>query len=317
MKVLLVDDNEDIRLLMRAILESRGHTVAGEAGDGDAAIKAFKELRPDAVLLDIIMPGKSGVAALEELRALDKDVKIVMVTAVGQDEVNRSLLLMGASGIIYKPFSAADFDSYFETLPAKKPAGAAPGGAIRRLAAEGLSKCLLRAADATASAWELFEVSVAPGREADLVKLADMGRDTAAVQVNLRGSTGFSAALVFHADNSGFIANTLVKGPLYRIEEDARLEESLMLEMGNIIENSLANVLFNALKVSAIPSVPILVKGGPAAVAAALMAFTEPGGPVRLVSAKIAMQREGRLTKACVLAVLPEALAIRLDAVDK
>ncbi|MDA8130109.1 MAG: response regulator [Elusimicrobia bacterium] len=314
MKVLIVDDNEDIRGLIRAILESKGHTVAGEADDGDKAVKAFRELKPDAVLLDIIMPGKSGVDVLEELRALDQSVKIIMVTAVEQDEVNRRLLLIGASGIIYKPFSAADFDQYFAPLP--KPEAAARGGAIKRLAAGGLSKCMLKASDATASSWELCEVSVTSGGEAELAKLTDLGRDTASVHVNVRGGSTFSGALVFRADHAGLIANSFVKGPVYVAEEIRSLEEGLMLEMGNIIVNSLANALFNALKRSAIPSVPMLVKGGPAAVAAALVSCLEQGKPVRIISARLAMRREGRVAGAGVIGVLPEEIAGELDKLE-
>ncbi|MDA8130084.1 MAG: response regulator [Elusimicrobia bacterium] len=311
MKVLIVDDNEDIRGLIRAILESKGHTVAGEADDGEKAVKAFRELKPDAVLLDIIMPGKSGVDVLGELRAMDQSAKIIMVTAVEQDEVNRRLLLIGASGIIYKPFSASDFDQYF--APVRELAAPPRGGAIKRLAAGGLSKCMLKASDATASSWELCEVAVTSGGEAELAKLADLGRETASVHVNVRGGALFSAALVFRADHAGLIAHSFVKGPVYLAEEVRSLEEGLMLEMGNIIVNSLANALFNALKRSAIPSVPMLVKGGAGAVTAALVSCMEPGKPVRIISARLAMRREGRVAGTSVIGVLPEEIAAELD----
>ena len=116
MKVLIVDDNGSTREMVKIILQRTGHEVIGEAGDGDSALKAFSELKPEVVLLDIIMPGKSGLEVLGEMRALDPKAKIVMLTAVDQDEVNAQLLSQGAAAIIYKPFSYDDFEKAFKKL---------------------------------------------------------------------------------------------------------------------------------------------------------------------------------------------------------
>ena len=116
MKVLIVDDNAGTRSMIKIILERSGHKVVGEAGDGDAAIRAFSELRPEVVLLDIIMPGKSGVEVLAEIRKIDPAAKVVLVTAVEQDEVNKELFAKGAAAIIYKPFSYGDFDKVLNRL---------------------------------------------------------------------------------------------------------------------------------------------------------------------------------------------------------
>jgi len=109
MKVLIVDDNQMTRLMMADFLREMGHNVAGEAGDGDSALKAFAELRPEAVLLDIIMPGRSGVEVLEELRKLDTAVRIIMITAVEQEGVDKRLFELGATAILHKPFSYGEF----------------------------------------------------------------------------------------------------------------------------------------------------------------------------------------------------------------
>ena len=114
MKVLIVDDNFGTRAMLKIILEKTGHEVVGEAGDGDSALKAFVELRPEVVLLDIIMPGKSGVEVLGEIRKINPVAKVIMVTAVEQDAVNAELTARGAAGIIYKPFSIDDFSKAFK-----------------------------------------------------------------------------------------------------------------------------------------------------------------------------------------------------------
>ena len=116
MKVLIVDDNAGTRSLIRIILKRTGHEVVGEAGDGDSAIKAFAELRPEVVLLDIIMPGKSGLEVLEEIRKIDPGAKVIMVTAVDQDLINKELAGKGVSGIIYKPFSFDDLNKAFKKI---------------------------------------------------------------------------------------------------------------------------------------------------------------------------------------------------------
>jgi two-component system chemotaxis response regulator CheY len=116
MKVLIVDDNASTREMVKLILNRIGHEVIGEAGDGDSALEAFSRLRPDVVLLDIIMPGRSGVEVLEDIRGMDPRAKVIMVTAVDQDDMNRSLPEKGAAGVIYKPFSYSDFENAFKRL---------------------------------------------------------------------------------------------------------------------------------------------------------------------------------------------------------
>ncbi len=116
MKVMIVDDNAGTRAMIRVILERSGHTVLGEAGDGDSAVKVFAELRPEVVLLDIIMPGKSGVEVLKEIRAIDPAAKVVLVTAIEQDEVNKDLFRNGASAVIYKPFAPDEFDKVLKRI---------------------------------------------------------------------------------------------------------------------------------------------------------------------------------------------------------
>lgn len=315
MKVLIVDDSPDIRALIRVILESRGHTVAGEAGDGEAALKAFSGLRPDVVLLDIIMPGKSGLEVLEEMRRLDPDVRVFMVTAVEQDDINRRLLLLGASGIIYKPFKADDFENAFASAgPAERKAPPPPPDeTLTRLAAGGLSLCMLRTSEVSTWAWELCDLEVLRGRLSDVKRLLDFGPSAASVQVNIRDGFRLAAALLFRAEDIGFISSCWAKGPLYDTAAVTDLEEGLLIEIGNIVLNSLANPLVNAARKIAIPSVPMMVKGGPGAVMAGLGTCAAPAEDLRIVRASLAVRREGRTARAGVLGLMPEAQAAELE----
>ncbi len=116
MKVLIVDDNESTREMLKISLERAGHIILGEAEEGQSALKAFQELRPEAVLLDIIMPGMSGIVVLEEMKKLDPAVKVIILTAVDQDNVTRDLKNKGAAAIVFKPFSQDDLKKAFESI---------------------------------------------------------------------------------------------------------------------------------------------------------------------------------------------------------
>jgi two-component system chemotaxis response regulator CheY len=116
MKVLLVEDNALTRYTIKSLLEKLGHEVVGEAEDGPSAVKFFTELKPDVVFLDLILPGKSGVEILEDLRAIDPDARVVVVTAVEQDEIDRRLADKGVNAILRKPFSFDDFKALMKAL---------------------------------------------------------------------------------------------------------------------------------------------------------------------------------------------------------
>lgn len=116
MKVLIVDDNESTREMLKISLQRAGHQVFGEAEDGQSALKAFTELHPEVVLLDIIMPGISGIEVLAEMRKIDPAAKIIMLTAVDQDHVTAELKRKGAAAIVFKPFSQEDLKKAFELL---------------------------------------------------------------------------------------------------------------------------------------------------------------------------------------------------------
>jgi two-component system chemotaxis response regulator CheY len=109
MKVLIVDDNEIMRCTLNALLVELGHEVVGEAEDAVSALKAYTELKPEVVFLDLVMPGRSGVEILADLRKLDPKAKVVIITAVEQDELDRKLSDKGVAAIIRKPFSYEEF----------------------------------------------------------------------------------------------------------------------------------------------------------------------------------------------------------------
>lgn len=103
-KALIVDDSRTSRKILRGILESHDIEIAGEATNGEEGVALYKELKPDFVTLDITMPVMDGVAALKEMIAYDKNAKIVMVTAAGQQGNVVEAIKSGASEFVTKPF---------------------------------------------------------------------------------------------------------------------------------------------------------------------------------------------------------------------
>ena len=107
-RILVVDDSSYMRGVIKKILKANGYTDILEAPDGDSAVNLFNKERPDMVLLDIVMPVKSGIDALRAIRASDPQARVVMVSAVGQDVIIKEALAMGASGFIIKPFDESE-----------------------------------------------------------------------------------------------------------------------------------------------------------------------------------------------------------------
>ncbi|WP_298666881.1 response regulator [uncultured Methanofollis sp.] len=105
-RILIVDDTLFMRTLLKNILFSGGHTIVGEAENGEEAIAKYQELKPDLVTMDVVMPKMNGIDALKNIRAADPNAKVVMCTAVGQEQMVKLAVKSGAKGYIVKPFQA-------------------------------------------------------------------------------------------------------------------------------------------------------------------------------------------------------------------
>ena len=91
LRVLVVDDEDDVRLLLRLQLETYGHSVTGEAADGQAALDLCRADPPDAVILDLLMPRMNGFEVIPKLRTELPAVAIVAYTAVAGDFVRNEM----------------------------------------------------------------------------------------------------------------------------------------------------------------------------------------------------------------------------------
>jgi len=110
-RVLIVDDSLFMRKILGDILSREGAQIVGEADNGQAALDKFRELKPDVVTLDIVMPRAGeiggGIAALKEIMKLDPTARVIMVSAMGQHALVVEAIQAGARDFIVKPFQQA------------------------------------------------------------------------------------------------------------------------------------------------------------------------------------------------------------------
>jgi two-component system chemotaxis response regulator CheY len=101
--ILVVDDAAFMRMMIRDILSKEGYLIQ-EAVNGRDAVDKYEEGRPDLVTLDITMPEMNGLDALRAIKAIDKDARVLMVSAMGQQKMIVEALDAGAMDFLVKPF---------------------------------------------------------------------------------------------------------------------------------------------------------------------------------------------------------------------
>jgi CheY-like chemotaxis protein len=115
--VLVCDNEEPLRALVRATLDGAGYEIV-EARDGDEALERARSLRPDLILLDMMMPGRSGIEVLGELQAdpATAGIPVLMLTARAQAADREAATRAGASRFLAKPFSPRELATLVEEL---------------------------------------------------------------------------------------------------------------------------------------------------------------------------------------------------------
>lgn len=103
-RILIVDDAKFMRTLVRDALTSGGHEIVGEAENGNQAIELYNDLKPDLTTMDITMREKDGLEAAQEILKTDASARIIMVTALGQEDLLARAIKMGVKDFVVKPF---------------------------------------------------------------------------------------------------------------------------------------------------------------------------------------------------------------------
>ncbi|TVY08508.1 response regulator [Paenibacillus cremeus] len=103
-RIMVVDDAAFMRTMLKNMLTEFGHEVVAEAVDGDEAVRKYKQVKPDLVTMDITMPEKDGLIALQEIKAFDAEAIVIMCSAMGQQKMVVDAIRSGAKDFLVKPF---------------------------------------------------------------------------------------------------------------------------------------------------------------------------------------------------------------------
>ena len=104
-KILVVDDSSTVHKMIKKFLEPEGYQFCGFAKNGEEALELFREHRPHLTFMDITMPVMDGIATLQELKKEDPSSPVIMLSAMGDDELVQQANDLGASIFLQKPFN--------------------------------------------------------------------------------------------------------------------------------------------------------------------------------------------------------------------
>ncbi len=127
--VLIVDDIPYVRKTLRQILSQRGYQVVGEAEDGDQAVRLYEESRPDLVTMDLVMPIQNGVEATRAILKKFPEARIVVLSAMMQENLVADAILAGAKDYIIKPFQTDEVLRVLNSVMGSSKESLAEGGA--------------------------------------------------------------------------------------------------------------------------------------------------------------------------------------------
>jgi len=106
-RILVVDDEASVRHVLRSVLELRGCHVC-EAGSAEEALRLLPQASPEVAIVDIILPGKSGLALLDEIMSRRPDCRVIVITSHSSPETAGQLERLGADDFLEKPFESLD-----------------------------------------------------------------------------------------------------------------------------------------------------------------------------------------------------------------
>jgi DNA-binding NarL/FixJ family response regulator len=172
LRVLLVDDHDLFRTGLRNLLETNGLAIAGEASTGGDAVKAVAELAPDVVVMDLNMPGMTGVEATRQIASAAPLTRVVVLTISDQEEDVLDAIVAGACGYLLKDASIQDLIRGIQA--------AAVGESLisPHIASKVLQRLRATTADSSGAATIRAELS---DREIEVLKLIANGKDNAEI----------------------------------------------------------------------------------------------------------------------------------------
>ncbi|HYL67361.1 MAG TPA: response regulator [Nitrosopumilaceae archaeon] len=112
-RIMIADDSDAIRMVLRDILAIGHHELAAEAANGIETVERYNQTKPDLLLLDMAMPKKDGISALKDILVVSPNAKIIMITASDNINTMKECIEAGAMAYLLKPF---DFEDVLKTI---------------------------------------------------------------------------------------------------------------------------------------------------------------------------------------------------------
>jgi two-component system chemotaxis response regulator CheY len=107
-RILVADDADFMYEMLENLIDKNRFEVVGYAADGEEALKKFRELTPDLVTMDILMPRMNGIKSIKEIRRVSPKARILVISALSDPELIKEAMTAGAADYITKPFSVSD-----------------------------------------------------------------------------------------------------------------------------------------------------------------------------------------------------------------
>ncbi|MBI3552091.1 MAG: response regulator [Elusimicrobia bacterium] len=257
MRVLIVDDNDVARHLIRHILQSHGHQVAAEAEDLEGALKAYEAHRPDVVTLDLSLAHDDGLDVLKALRQKDARAKVLIVSANSQRKVRDQVMAAGACGMLSKAFGEEELlDALASAVPSRGRSSAPAGLELDEPGSKALLKVI--AGGATEGAERLAAMSRAPWK-VETVSLGAQccaGPDAAEHYGAYSFMPGGAFLTLFTRKGAAAIAEAYLP-PAEQIRKGLEeFDRSAAAEISNIVVNALSTALVDACQMSCFLSAP-------------------------------------------------------------
>jgi hypothetical protein len=186
-------------------------------------------------------------------------------------------------------------------------------GILRRLAATSLDECLLKVSRVGAGTLKLLDLKILSGTLEDAVKRLVFKNPAAAVYFTLKAGPTLTALILFDPAEIECISRCYTGHSFPRGSKINPAEEVLLQELGNIILNSVASSVLNALKKSSMPSVPQFLEGDTVRLLEGLGAVTDPKREHRIIQAALAIQHDNSETRSELFAAVPEEMALALE----
>lgn len=193
-KVLVVDDEPDVRDVIGEYLREEGFEIM-EASNGLEALLQVKRLRPDAVVLDLMMPRLGGLDAIKRIHAFDRNIRVLVITGVPDAELHRRARALGAAAVFPKPLAPAEIVAALRGDLPPEPAAPPAEPAARRAAAPASILLVEDDADARAKLEQTlvrkgYEVRLAGDAVAGVRAIVERAPDIVLLDVEMPGLSG-------------------------------------------------------------------------------------------------------------------------------